>query len=444
MVADNSSSDASSEASPIDTTTPGASGSPMAPSSPNGTAIPTSGALSAGEGSFSTGGITGSTGGESAAPITGPGATSGGGATSAATTGGGGRIPFHVTVGIGESYDDNIFIQPHKTSDYITTLNAKFELRLGDGSAVDSNLFSLYYQPTGLLYARHSKEDSLNHNVDVLFQHRFTRLVLSLEQSYARAQSTNAAFGNLVTSEVYNTIATADYSYSDKFDIRGTFTQNFTDFQNPGYTSSREWDGDLYFLYHYDPRFSFGLGPRFGFLDIQQAPNQTFQELLARANYAYSGKLNFSADAGGELREYQGGTPGDTATPVLDISANYTPTNTTLVSLVASRHYSPSYNFIGQDFISSAVDLSFSQQFLEKFNLRLTLGYENDDYGYAAPNLTGGTREDNYFFANPGVDWRPNGWLVVSAYYRYQRDDSNFDAYTFNDNQAGLSLSATY
>jgi hypothetical protein len=418
---------------------------PVAPGAPNSPAISGQAQPSAASSSTTSTGPslegTSASAGISAAPISGPGATTPG------TTGGafhGGPIPFHVTVSIGESYDDNIFIQPNKVSDFITSISLKAEFQYGTREGADTNFLELYYQPTGEIYEQHSKEDSLNHNVDLFYQHRFSKLTLDLEQSYVHAQSSNAAIGNLITSDVYNTIASANYAYSDKFDVRGTFTQNFTDFQNPGYTSSREWDGDLYFLYHLDDRLSIGIGPRFGFLDVQEAPNQTFQQLLGHLTYVYSDKLNFAVAGGAEYREYENDVRSNTLSPVFELSGTYRPSQFTSVTLSGARHYMPSYNFIGQDYISTNVGLSVSQQFYQKFSLGLSVGFENDDYEAAGPSNVATTREDNYFYTSPTVAWHPNDWLVVNAYYRYQRDDSSFDAYSFNDNQVGISLSATY
>jgi hypothetical protein len=356
----------------------------------------------------------------------------------------GGKIPFHITAVLAEIYDDNIFIQPHKSSDFITNLSVEGEVRFGSKDATDSNYLDAFYQPTLLVYARHSSEDAVNQDVDVFYQHKFTRLTLSLEQAYAKTESTNAAIGNLVTSDVYTTGAKADYSYSDKLDLNAAFTQSITDYENPGYTSTNEWVGDLYFLYRLDQKLSIGLGPEFGFLDIQQAPNQTYQQLLAHLSYVYSGKLNFTGAAGAEYREYEGDSHGDTLAPVFELSGTYSPTNTSQITLAGSRHYVPSYNFIGQDYISTSVSLTASQRFLEKYTFALALGYENDSYEFDAPGLIGATREDNFFYVSPSVSWRPNDWLSVSASYRYQNDDSNFDAYNFNDNQVSLSLTATY
>ncbi len=377
----------------------------------------------------------------SAPPATAPGATEVGGS---APVWQGGKLPFLITASVSEVYDDNIFVQPHKVSDYITQFSLKGEYRFGDPTVSDGNFLDIYYAPSFDLYAKHSSLDAFNQNADLFYQHRFSRLTLSVEQSYVKQQQTAAALGNLVTSDVYLTTAKADYAYSDKLDLDATFTQDIVDYTNPGYTSSNEWVGDLYFLYHLDSKLSIGLGPEFGFLDIQEAPNQTYQELLGHLDYRYSQKLSFDVSGGVEYRQFQGGVPGDQLTPVFTLSGTYTPFTSTTITALGSRGYNPSYNLIGQDYIATRISLTGRQRFLQKFYFNLGFGYENDDYEFASAGLTGPTREDNYFYANTGVDWTPNNWLTASVYYKYQNDQSSFGGFAFNDNQVGISATVSY
>jgi Putative beta-barrel porin 2 len=365
-------------------------------------------------------------------------------AGNAPTTGQGGRLPFLVSASISEVYDDNIFIQPHKTSDFITQLNVRGEYSVGDRSASDGNYLDVFYAPSGDIYARNSSQDSFNQAAGLLYQHRFSKLTLGVEQDYSKDNSTSASAGNLVTSSLYTTNAWADFDYSDKLTLLGDFTQTVTDYETTGYASSNEWSGNFHFLYHLDSKISVGLGPRFGFLDITGAPNQTYQQLLAWLTYGYSDKLSFTLSGGAEYREYQNSNPGDKLSPVFNLAGVYTPSSYTTLTLSAGRQYNPSYNFTGQNYINTNVTLTGREKFCRDFHYNLSFGYENDDYESAGAVITGNTRNDNYYFVNTGFDWNPNSWLLTSIYYKYQKDDSNFASSTFDDNQVGLSLSVSY
>ena len=355
-----------------------------------------------------------------------------------------GRLPFHVSVTLGEIYDDNIFIQPHKTSDFITQLTLKGEIKLGDKDVVDGNYLDAYYAPSGSIYADHSSEDYINQDLELFYQHRFSRLTLSLDQSYVKDTATSISIGNLVTSDVYTTNLKADYAYSDKLDITSNVSQVFTDYDTALYTSSGEWVNDDYFLYKWDEKLSFGFGPKFGFLSFAGAPLQTYQQFLPRLQYAYSDKLTFSLAGGLEYRQYNQQGEGDLLTGIFDFAGTYHPWLDTTLSISGSRHYVPAYGFIGDDYLATSVGINGRQKFLKNFSFNLGVGYENDDYLVANSGFSGVTREDNYVFITTGLDWNPNAWLLVSGGYKYQNDSSNFHAFSFDDNQLDLSVEASY
>lgn len=356
----------------------------------------------------------------------------------------GGHLPFLVSVSLSEVYDDNIFIQPKKTSDEITQINLRGEYRIGDRAASDGNFLDVFYSPAFDLYANQSNQDSFNQLVGVLYQHRFSKLDLGLEQDYSKQSSTSAAAGTLVTSDIYTTTGTADYAYSDRLSLTGNVTQTVTGYEATGFSSSNEWVGNTYFLYKLDSKLSVGLGPAVGFLDIGAAPNQTFEQILGHVDYRYSRKLSFSLSAGAEDRQYQGSATGDKISPVFTLAGTYHPFIDTTLTLSGSRSYQPSYNTPGQDYLDTNVSLTASQLFLQKFTYNLGLGYENDGYEAAGIVLTGPTRSDDYFYATTSVGWNPNKWMMTSIFYKYQKDDSNLAAATFDDNQVGLSLSLSY
>jgi hypothetical protein len=354
------------------------------------------------------------------------------------------KIPFHVTATLGEVYDNNIFNGPHKVSDFVTRVSVRGELQLGNLQETDGNYLDAVYVPTLHLYARHSHEDGVDENVDVLYAHHWTRLTLSLEQLYLDTQTTNASIGGLVTTTDYSTTMKADFAYSTKLDLAAILKQEFISYNESAYTDTREWTGDVHALYHLDSKLSLGLGPRFGYLSIEDAPNQTYEQILARAVYVLSDKLTFRGEAGGEDRQYRSTLRSDTLTPIFYLSGIYLPFPSTKITANASRRFTPSYNFVGEDYLATNVYLTATQRFLNAYYVGLSAGYENDDYQLVASGDAGPTREDNYFYVQPSLRWSPNGWLQVSAFDRFEEDNSNFDAFAYDTNQVGVSCSATY
>lgn len=354
------------------------------------------------------------------------------------------HIPLLITGTVAEVYDDNIYLQPHKSSDFITQLSLVLDYRVGNDTAIDGNYLDLFYAPSGDIYANHSSSNSFNQNTGAFFQHRFSKLTLGITQTYTHESVTAAQLNNLVTSAVLFTKVSAKYVYDEKISIDSSFNQRYTDYETSGYSNSNEWYGEAYALYKYDAKLTVGAGPRFGWLDVGMAPNQTYQQYLGRVDYQYSGKLLFELYAGVEDRQYQGSVTGDKIAPVFAASATYTPFINTALTLAAHRSYSPSYDLNGQNFIATAVSLIGRQRFCDEFYYNLGFGYENDTYEGAGVTLTGPSRNDNYYYVTTGFDWVPNSWYKGSIYYKYQRDDSNFSSFAFTDNQVGVSASFAY
>ncbi len=377
-------------------------------------------------------------------PVVGPGAapetTLGSDISSAALSK---KLPFRVTATLGEIYNNNIFSRVQKEGDFITKLAVTGEYRTGDLKATDGNYFDFVYTPSLHLYARHSHETGVDQNVDAFYGHHWTKLTLSLEQIYQKTQETDASIGGLVTADKFTTVAQAKFIYSPNLDIILTGRQDIIDYDQPAYTDTKEWSGTLYALYHVDPKLAVGFGPRIGYLNIDMSPNETYQQFLARLFYDPTEKLHFQGTAGAEDRQYQTVGRSDTLEPVFELDGVYLPNPSTTLTLNTSRRFEPSYNVLGQDYIATNVSVSAKQRFFQAYFLALTAGYENDEYQNVTP-MPGAQREDDYFYLQPSLTWAANGWLKVSAFDRYAEDNSNFDIFTYDTNQVGVSISATY
>ena len=351
--------------------------------------------------------------------------------------------PFKVALDLSETYDDNIFIQPDKTSDYITNITPGISAEFGDKTAPNSSYFFGLAQFTELLYARNTGEDASDYFLDVHYQHQFTRLILGIEQQVRRETETDIDVGNRVQSEVYATVATATYAYNDDLSLRGTVTQNIVDYDSSSYFNTAERVVDFYALYQVLPKLSLGLGPRVGFVDIQDNPDQTYEDALVDLLYQVTDKTSITLVAGPEFREYEG-SDGTSVTPVLDLTAHYSPTDDTTLKLEARRRRIVSYGTMDEDYTNNEVDASARQLVFQKVYVNFSAGYDLNDYTATASGAPDPDREDNYFFVRGGLEWQATPWLDVKASYQYARDDSNVAQYSFNDNQVTVGVNCQY
>jgi hypothetical protein len=361
-----------------------------------------------------------------------------------------GASPFYFGLTFGEGYDDNIFISQQKHGDFITHVAPSVDFVEGDKTAANSNYFNVDFRPTLYFYSRNSDQNRVDYFADLLYQHTWTRLTLSLEQRWDELTGPSIDVGNFFKRDIYTTTLSGSYTVDDKLSLAGTETQRISDFQNLGITSTDEWITDLYANYQVAPKLTVGVGPRFGFVTIADNPGQTYQDLLLRLNYKISEKINLTFDGGAEYRQFDGSP--DRIYPIFDLNVSYTPFDGTAVSLSSYRQEVISYGDVGGDYTNTVVQVNAKQRFLGKYFLLASGGYDLADYqqiagaqpGTGAVAGTTGNRRDNYYFVNVGVEWDPREWLSVSARYQYSQDKSTFETNSFTDNQADIQAALQY
>jgi len=187
-----------------------------------------------------------------------------------------------------------------------------------------------------------------------------------------------------------------------------------------------------------------GLGVTLGWRDIvghtpEPTPNQTFQQILGRAQYEVTQKVDVFGSLGMQFSQFQ---DGDDKSPtfIFDLGGSWQPLERTSVALEAYRRDLPSYVLAAQNYTATGVRASVRQLFLEKYTAMLVVGYENSDYTETDSSATasGVDRTDNYLFLKPVLEYQFNERLNVGAFYLYRTKDSNLAVYDYSNNQAGL------
>ena len=352
--------------------------------------------------------------------------------------------PFYYGLTVGETYDDNVFISQHKIGDFYTHVTPMLDLVRGDKTAEHASYLNVVFRPTLYFYDRESQQDRVDYYADALYQYRWTRLVISLEQRFEELTDPSIDVGDFFKQDIYTTQLSADYTYNDKLSFGGSETQKLSFiFDQPPITETAERITDLYARYQVGAKLSVALGPRLGFVDVSGGPDQTYQDLLVRLNYQATQKISVSFEGGGEYRQFQ-----DSATrlyPVFALNASYTPFDSTLLSFGAYRQDVISYGEVGSNFLSTAVTGSVRQRFFQNFFAVLTGGYTLDQYDPdESGSGPGGRRLDHYYFASAGLEWDPREWISVAMRGQVSADESNFIGNSFNDSQLDLQSSLQF
>jgi hypothetical protein len=68
----------------------------------------------------------------------------------------------------------------------------------------------------------------------------------------------------------------------------------------------------------------------------------------------------------------------------------------------------------------------------------------NTDYTATATNVTA-TREDNYFYIRPALEWKALSWLSVGIFYEYSQDLSQGGtANSFTRDRGGVDMAILF
>ncbi len=352
--------------------------------------------------------------------------------------------PFYYGLTIGETYDDNVFISQHKIGDFYTHITPLIDLVRGDKTAAEGNYFNVAFRPTIYLYDRESQQNRVDYYADAFYQHNWKRLTVSLEQRFEELTDPSIDVGNFFKQDIYTTQLTADYNYNDKLSFGGSETQKLSFiFNQPPITETAERITDLYARYQVASKLSLALGPRLGFVDISGAPDQTYQDLLARVSYQASERISLSFEGGGEYRQFQ-----DAYTrlyPVFALNASYAPFDSTLLSVGAYRQDVISYGEVGSNYMSTQVSGTIRQRFFQNYFVILSGGYDLAQYDPAGPDSGfTGRRLDHYYFASAGLEWDPREWIRVSGRVQASADESNFVGNSFNDSQLDIQAALQF
>ena len=343
----------------------------------------------------------------------------------------------------GVVYDDNIYItEKKKQDDVIWSLTPGLLLASGDYRQKEENFAAVQYAPTFLLFSEQNNNNAVDHDAQGRVQFHPGNWTLQLYQGFQRYSGAVADVGQRVSRSIYTTEGSVRYEFSPKTSMELRGRQSIIDYaetdSNPvsGYN---QWEAGAFVDYWVTPKFRVGPGLNFGWVDVPQGANQSYQQLLVRASYSATEKVEFNGSIGAEVREFQGDQD-NRWNAVFSIGVAYRPLESTSVSLDAFRRDETSVALLNQNYTLTGFAASIRQNFAVLYTASLTGGYYNAAYhstvqGVSAP------RKDDHFYIRTGVDWNATGRFTVGAFYQFRNNDSSAAGYSFKNNQVGLTAS---
>ena len=362
------------------------------------------------------------------------------------------RFHYQFRLSVRTVYDDNINLgHNNRISDFYTSIEPSIMLGFGDTTTRAENYIQLDYLPAVFLFADNSDNNSIQHVIRLDGQYRVNRLTLNLSQmvqimdgvdvqtrdtSGSLTQQVNLDVAGRTRFDIYNTHANAAYYLTGK-----TFLSAGADFTATKYSSllsSDVFSANIFLNYNYSPKLVIGLGGTVGFDEVDEpTPDQQFEQINLRVSYQATGKIDFAATGGVEVRQFDGGLRDEYVSPVFEIGLNYAPFDGTKISLTANSRVLNSAILVAQDYLVTNISVGVQQRLLQRIFLGVNAGYERADY-FSTVAAPGDGRVDDYVFVQPSVAVAVTRYWTVGAYYLHRSNSSSFDAFSFHDNQVGL------
>ena len=360
------------------------------------------------------------------------------------------------------SYDDNILIShANPMNDVVWTFSPGLTLAAGNvgaylpgsvtleqlrnllySSTVDdvskpSRFFALDYTPSFNVYTLHSENDNTGQSAMFSGAYALTRLALGLDADFADEYVKDAGVGDLIQVYRYDAYLRSRYDLTDRTSLEINGLYNGYQYAQPQYQGYNDVKNEDWLNRQFADRLNLGVGLGFGFVFPEGSPDQTYQQLLARAVYRLTGKLYFNSALGVELREYGSGQS-DTVKPIFSVAGTYEVREGTTLTLEAHRRDEPSFT-AGQNVTDLGASIGARQLLFGRLFATASLGYDSFEYSATSPGGSA-SRADNYFFGRLRFDYEFNRHVTGSLFYTYYGDHSSYVIYSFNDNVVGVQV----
>jgi Putative beta-barrel porin 2 len=357
---------------------------------------------------------------------------------------------------LGVMWDDNIFIQAdNEIEDFLFTFSPGLtvgyldeesrlerflerEVRASRAVQYDGNFFLLDYTPSFVVFLDNDSENSFDQDARFEARWQWQKLSLAAQAAFVSRNETNNELGTRLRHTGVTAGLAARYQFSERtsLEVGGYFQSD--DYEEA--SGNTEYRAETYLNYELTPLIDLGVGAAFGLVDVENAPQQTFERLLARGSYELTGKVTVRAQAGVEFRQYDAGGD-DQTNPVFEFDIAYEPAELTRIGVGAYRRVIPSISEPSDSVEASGVVLTFGRTLRAGLRLAAEAGFEHAEYG---DNGVGSARSDDYFYGRVGLTYNFATWGSAGVGYEYRNNDSSRSASGFTNNRITLDVSLTF
>ena len=240
---------------------------------------------------------------------------------------------------------------------------------LADNESRPRRFVGLDYTPTVNVYTDHSEFNNVDQAVRLSSGYNFSRMTVGLDFDFRYGQVKDNGVGNLVTIADYDARLRTCYDLSEitRFELNGEYLR--LDYIEPDYQGYQDFRSDLWLDRQFDDKLSTAVGVALGYLQPEDDPEQTYEQVLVRGVYRLTGKSYLSASGGFEVRQFRT-LADDAVRPVFSVTGVSQPWVNTTVTIEGHRREDTA-PFEGQNYLQLGASANVRQRLLNRFSAGL-------------------------------------------------------------------------
>ncbi len=352
-------------------------------------------------------------------------------------------------------YDSNLALKDSaEEEDFVWRISPGVLFGVGQFRGEKGNYVTLDYTFTGSIYTKYSAYNSADHDAALRAGWKTPKFSIDFLQSYVTGNGKQVEAGEFIDQETFLTGLSTKYTVSDKTFVELNGRQSFSSSDSivrngpdDKLTDVNEWAAEAWFNYKLSEKLTLGAGPTIGWRDIHDnddpndvdvvdSPNQTFQQVMVKANYLASQKLAFNAMTGVQFSQFQGGED-DGPNFIMELGGTWKALENTQVSLDVYRRDQVSISSDSQNYFATGFRATLQHRFRDKYVFTVQGGYENYDY-YGTVNGSNPDRNDHYFWFSPVAAFQMDDRTQIGVFYQFRDRESDNAGFDFINNQIGV------
>ncbi|MFZ5806615.1 MAG: outer membrane beta-barrel protein [Verrucomicrobiota bacterium] len=352
---------------------------------------------------------------------------------------------FHPHLKVREEYNDNFLtLSENPQGDLISTFSPGFSVESGKMDEQNSRYDKIWasYTTRIVRFLDKTKNNAVDQDAELKARYNLSRLTLFLDQTAQTLSDNELDTGTRSSRDVYETHLKARYDFHENIFIEPHAQQAVTNYSNI-YNDRIQWEGGSFIGWKLSPLTIFQIGINVGVWDVENNPNQMYEQLISGVHWQASKRFAIDLAAGSELRQWQDDVVDERATPIFSFGATYAPTQRTEFQLEAFRGIKSSALRSGQNYTSMELTFSAQQRIADRWAGQIEAAYERASY-YRASNKPFTARQDDFVTLRPSCSYQFADLGKAEVFYQFRNRTSNQSEMEFENNIYGMEVQLRY